>query len=450
MFRKVILIMLGFIQSVYAADLIQVYKDALKNDPQYLQALAQQLSNIQGVPIQLAALLPNVGFAFTPYYAKTDATGSAVTVTTLPDGSSAIGSVESKGYGAMLTANQPVFDFIKVNQYMVARDVARQAQAMINAAGQDLMVRVAKAYLALAADEENLIYIRALRSAYEKQWNIISAEHHDGYKSIIDVNTARASYEKAKAKVMEVEIQKMRDQEQLHIITNQYYPRLLTLKATLPLIYPNPLKIDEWVRLTIGQNWRIRSAEFARRAALRRIKQQWGGHLPTLYWQNSYNVAHANNSGDASSPSTGTNAYNTLITNLALNVPIYQGGGVDAQVVKAKYDLEYAVQILQSERLNAVDLARESFFSLIARIDKIKVDQSWVKATASSVEGMQESYKLGTERLTNVLIQRENLQVAQSAYTADRYLYVTHFLVLKQASGLLSCQDLMVVNGWLG
>ncbi len=450
MFRKIILIMLGLIQAATAADLIQIYKDALKNDPQYLQALAQQLSNIQGVPIQLAALLPNAGFVFTPYYAKTDATGSAVTVTTLPDGSSAVGSVETRGYGAMLNASQPVFDFVKVNQYMVAKDVARQAQAMINAAGQDLMVRASKAYLALAADEENLIYIRALRSAYEKQWTTINAQYHDGYKSIIEVNIARASYEKAKAKVMDFEIQKMRDQEQLHIITNQYYPRVLTLKATIPLIYPNPLKVDDWVRLTIGQNWRIRSAEFARRAALRRIKQQWGGHLPTLYWQNSYNVAHAINSGDATSPSTGTNDYTTLITNLALSVPIYQGGGVEAQVVKAKYDLDYAVQMLQSERLNAMDLARENFLSLVARIDKIKVDQAWVKATASSVEGMQESYKLGTERLTNVLIQRENLQVAQSAYTADRYLYVTHFLLLKQASGLLNCQDLMVVNGWLG
>ncbi len=45
-------------QTVLAADLVEVYRQALGSDPTYQQAISQRMFTKEGVPISLASLLP--------------------------------------------------------------------------------------------------------------------------------------------------------------------------------------------------------------------------------------------------------------------------------------------------------------------------------------------------------------------------------------------------------
>jgi outer membrane protein len=449
--RRLLLLgcVLGYFSNAYAVDLLTIYQDATKNDPVYRQALNQQLSNAQGVPINLASLLPNAGIAATPYVAKTIASGSAVGFTSLPDGTSTTGSSSSRGYSAALTINQPLIDFAKINKYLMAKETAKQAQALINSAGQDLMIRVARAYFSVVADEENLRAAAVIKSAYAEQFKQVHSQYKNGLKSIIEVHTARASYEKSKAKYMALEIMLTIDKEKLHTITNRYYSSYAILNKRFPLLSPRPNNVEQWVATAERQNWDIKAAQYAKCSALANIKQQWAGHLPTLYLQGGYNVSFNRNMGDAASPSTGSSKFNTSSANLTLNVPVFQGGGVIAQTEKAKYDYEVSAGKLDKQYLDTIDLAKESFYGVVARVGKIKTDAMLITATEKSLAGMQESYKLGTENLINVLNQRESLFEAQQEYTTDRYLYLINLLSLKQAAGILSTNDLIMVNNWL-
>src|SRR5262249_2097002 len=67
----------------------------------------------------------------------------------------------------------------------------------------------------------------------------------------------------------------------------------------------------------------------------------------------------------------------------------------------------------------------------------------------SSLEGMEASYKVGTETMVNVLNQQQKLFESQTEYATDRYAFVTNILLLKQAAGTLSFDDLRALNQWL-
>ena len=62
---------------------------------------------------------------------------------------------------------------------------------------------------------------------------------------------------------------------------------------------------------------------------------------------------------------------------------------------------------------------------------------------------MEESYKVGTQTLVDVLNQQQNLYKAQTQYATDRYAFVNNILALKQAAGTLSFDDLCAINAWL-
>ncbi|TAK72184.1 MAG: hypothetical protein EPO11_10425, partial [Gammaproteobacteria bacterium] len=60
----------------YAADLLEVYQQALISDPTYQQAIAQRLSTKEGVPISIASILPNVAITANPAITRSAFSGS--------------------------------------------------------------------------------------------------------------------------------------------------------------------------------------------------------------------------------------------------------------------------------------------------------------------------------------------------------------------------------------
>src|SRR6185312_12345364 len=174
-------------QQVFAAaDLLQVFRQALVSDPTYKQAISQRLSTREGVPINLAGLLPSLsaGLAY-PNYTKYASSGPA---------SGHLSGTE-RGYNLNLNLTQTVFDFGKFAGLASARDLAKGADATLSAATQNLMIRVAQAYFNILRDQDNLVYIKSTRTAYAKQLDQVTQQYRVGLKTITEVYTARASYE---------------------------------------------------------------------------------------------------------------------------------------------------------------------------------------------------------------------------------------------------------------
>jgi outer membrane protein len=425
------------------ANLIDVYQQALTSDPAYQQAVAQMLATGEGVPISAANLLPNVGLAVAPSIAKELSSGPATVY---------MGSYKSRGYTVALNITQTIFNFSQFANLAQAKATAKQANAVLNAAAQNLIIRMAKAYFQVLEDEDNLRSSKSTKTAFAKQSDQIIQQYKAGIQTTTDVATAKASYEGSVADYIAVENDLANDKENLRAITGKLYPALARLSEQFPLISPQPDNIEKWVNTTKLQNWAIKAAQYALDAAQQNIKQQFAGHLPILNVQGTYDVNFVRNMHTSAAtfvnlPGTAQ-THNSSIT-LNLVVPVFSGGQVVAQTRQAQDNYQVAVQQLEQQVRDTLNLTRQSYLGIIAGISKIQADKQAINSAKNSVEGMEAGYRAGTETLVNVLNQQQQVFIDEKQYAHDRYAYINNLLVLKQVAGTLSPEDLTAINRWL-
>lgn len=435
-----------------AADLIEVFQQALSSDPVYQQAIAQRLSTKEGVPINVANLLPNIVGSIIPSITRTGTSGTNFTSTT---GSSANflspRNNTQRAYSLTLTATQTVFNFAQFASVASALALSKGADATLNASLQDLMVRTANAYFAVLRDEENLSYNEASKLAYAEQLDQAKQQYNVGLKTITDVYTAQASYDSAVASYIKAQTTLANDRENLRAITGKYYPQLSSLSEDFPLISPQPNDIEAWVKTAQLQNWSVKSSQFNVDNYRQQIRQQYAGHMPTVNVQGTVNRLYTNNINGYNTfnvrngPGTETNKEIAL----NINVPLFSGGAVVAQTNQATFNYQNAQQQLEQTVRNIVNVTRQSYLSVVAGISQVNADKQAIKSNISSLEGMEASYRVGTETLVDVLNQQQKLFQSQTQYATDRYAFVNNILSLKEAAGTLSFDDLRAINAWL-
>jgi len=434
---------LFFGSTAYAADLLDVYQQATLSDPSYQQQVAQTLATGEGVYISLANLLPSLNGVSTGFLSRQESSGG---------GAIFIGDNRSRGYTVALTANQTIFDFAQFSNFAEARSTAKQASASLNAAAQDLMLRVAKAYFQVLEDVDNLRSAKSALDAFAKQLEQTTEQYKVGIRTITEVYTAQASYEESVADHITAMNTLENDRENLRAITGKYYPSLAKLDRKFPLVQPTPTNINTWTEVARRQNWEIKAAQYGVAAAKANIKEQFSGHLPTLELQGSYNLDFARDFGtttqDVIDPPGAGKIQNSAV---ALNVkfPIIQGGKVLALTRQAKENYRNSCESLEQQYRATFNQTRQNYLNVIAGIRKIEADLKAIQASKSSLEGMRAGYNVGTELLVNVLDQQRQVFINERVYARDRYAYINDMLALKKAAGTLCPNDIAGVNEWL-
>lgn len=436
-----------------AADLLEVYRQAQSCDPTFQQAIAQRLSTKEGVPINVAALLPNINFQLDPSITRTGSSGTNYSTIIAGIGTQTIAprNTTTRAYNMTLIATQPIFNFSSFTAVANAVALSKEADATLNAALQDLMIRVANAYLAILQDEDNVTFNAALKRANAEALDQANQQYKVGLKTITDVYTAKASYDSSVASYIAAQTILANDKENLRVITGRYYSHLSKLSENFPLIRPQPANIDIWVRIAQRQNWTIKQQQYQVSSNLQLIKQAFAGHLPTLNAQAMYQRQYQDNVNGYNSlqqrNGPGTTSNREIL--LDLSVPLFQGGLVVSQTNQAIYNYQAAQQQLELTIRNTINNTRQTYLNLLSGISLIAADKQAIRSNISSLEGMEASYRVGTETLVDVLNQQQKLFQARLTYAQDRYSFVKNILLLKQAAGTLSFNDLCGINHWL-
>jgi len=434
----------------HAADLLDVYKQAQCSDPIFQQAVAQRLSTKEGVPISLSSLLPNILANFNPSVTRQSFSGSSLQ-TGIDGATLSPRNNTMRAYNLSLTLTQTVFDYSQIANLQAAFATSKGADATLNSALQDLMIRVSKAYFNVLENEDKLSYAEASKVAYKEQLDQAQQQYDVGLKTITDVYTARARYDSAVADVIAKETDVANARENLRVITGRYYPDLAKLSERLPLISPQPANIESWVKTAVQQNWAIKTAQYSTEGKLQNVHQQFAGHFPTAQLETGWSRQFADNINGYQSfnQRNGPGTQNNKMIGLNMNFPVFSGGGVVAQTNQATYDYQVSQQQMEQTLRDTINQTRQSYMNVTSGISQIEADRQAIKSNVSSLEGMEESYKVGTETLVNVLNQQQKLFESQTEYATDRYAFVNNLLLLKQAAGTLSFDDLHALNRWL-
>ncbi|MHB1222016.1 MAG: TolC family outer membrane protein, partial [Gammaproteobacteria bacterium] len=404
--------------------------------------------------ISIASLLPNMYVTYNPAISRSGYSGSNYDAVIPIAGTPSFlqpRNVTTRSYTLALQATQTVFNFAQSAGVAQSLATAKGADATLNAALQSLMTRVENAYFAILKDEDNLSYTKASKRAYEKQLDQVNQQYKVGLKTLTDVYTAQASYDSAYATEIAAQTALTNDKENLRVITGKYYEQLLPLSDDFPLVSPQPLNEEEWVRRAQLQNWNIRTAQYNVDSNRQIIRQQYAGHLPIVTAQASVSRAYTDNLNGYPSfnlrNGPGTETDKTFGFNVTM--PLFSGGSVVAQTNQAVYNYQIAQQQLEQTARNTINTTRQSYLNVVAGISLVKADKQAIKSATSSWEGLEASYRVGTETLVDVLNQQQRIFQAQTTYATDRYAFINNIFLLKQAAGTLCFDDLRGLNAWL-
>ncbi|MBE2295716.1 MAG: TolC family outer membrane protein [Phycisphaerales bacterium] len=418
-------ILLG--QPVGAEDLLQVYRQSQESDPTLKAAAASQQASQEAKPQAKALLLPNVGV--------TASRGSIFGVVGVP-----VDSYSNDTHSYTIGLTQSIYNRANQVQQRLAEAVVKQADVDFSNAEDQLILRVAQGYFGVLSAIDDLTFATAEKNAFAHQLEQANRRFEVGLATITDVYDAQARFDGAVSSEISA-INNLADaRELLRQLSGIDYQQLNLLSERMPLALPQPSDPEQWVRMALDSNLGLRSASFGVDQARENIKLQKAGHYPSL----DLNLNRADVDSFAS-----TRVLSSEV-NLQLTVPLYSGGAVSSRSRQAAYSYEASRQNLENLQRDTIRIVRDAYRGQETAISQIQALNQTRVSTRSALEATQAGYEVGTRTIVDVLNAERNVYLAEREYASSRYSYIANYLVLKQAAGQLSAEDMVEINGWLG
>ena len=349
---------------VQAQSLSALVEQARGYDAAWQAAQAQLQAAGSRAEQARAGLLPSAALAGGVNYARTDMTRAPLPDVNVNGPSQTIG----------LQASQPLYRPANRIGFEQGRRGVDFAQAQLEGAEQDLLIRVAQAYFDVLAAQDTLTFVRAQKAAVAEQLAAAQRNFEVGTTTVTDEREARARHDLVTAQ----EIAADNDLHVKRLALDQVVGRAGT--APLPLAQPvqlpavRPAGVDNWVRSAEEHQPQVRQALIALDVAKLETAKAETGHLPTVDLQAGYNIQRASN-GTITLP--GINARtNAASVGVALNLPLFAGFAVQNRVKETLSLEDKARADLDNARRTVAQAARTAFFGVQSGLSQVTALQA--------------------------------------------------------------------------
>src|SRR6185503_10478351 len=139
----------------------------------------------------------------------------------------------------------------------------------------------------------------------------------------------------------------------------------------------------------------------------------------------------------------------TGVVGLQLQVPLYQGGLVSSRVREAIANEEKAKQDLENARRTAELTAQQQFLGVASGVAQVKALEAALVSSQSSLDSTRLGQEVGVRTQVDVLNAQQQLSQTRRDLAQAKYNYILALLRLKSAAGVLTEQDVSIVNDWL-
>jgi len=432
-----------------AADLIQVYQQALANDATFASARASAAAGRERIVQGRAGLLPTVGI--TGSSIKNDRDGSpwneGELVTNQQTGvqTRVLGTasnLRTTEYTIGLT--QPLFRWDRWETYQQSKLQQSISEAQFAQAQQDLITRVAQAYFDVLAAQDKLESTRAQKTAVTEQLASAKRNFEVGTQTITDTHEAQAAYDLVIAQEFAAVNDLDNKRNALRAIIGTEPTGLAPLKSGITLNAPSPANVDPWVSAAENQNYGVAVSQLQVEIAKRDISKTRAGHYPTL--DLVANTSRVDTNGRISGLSA-VNKNNAI--GVQFSVPIFSGFGVTSRVRETIALEDKARNDLEATRRQAALQARQAYLGVNSGMAQVKALEAAEVSSQSALESNKLGYQVGVRINIDVLNAQRQLYSTRTDLSRARYDTILNGLRLKAAAGSLREQDLAAVNNLL-
>lgn len=345
-----------------------------------------------------------------------------------------------------VSATQSLFNRANDATINQADKSLESAQADLQIAEQDLIVRVAQAYFDVLGAQDTLTTAQANKKGISEQLASAKRNFEVGTATITDTREAQARFDLATAQ----EIAATNDLLTKRIALDQLIgragvePKPLAVPVALPPV--QPANVDDWVS-SAEQSPNVRKGRVGYDIAKLETEKARAGHLPTVALSAGYTKGHTtltaqNVAGtfEASGPLERSNI------GVAVNIPLFAGFATQNRIKETLLLEEQARNNLDSVRRSVAQATRQVFFGVQSGQAQVQALEAAEASSKLAFESIQLGYKVGVRVNLDVLNAQAQLLVTQRDLAKARYDVVVNSLKLRQAAGTLNPGDVNAVN----
>lgn len=416
-----------------AADLLQTYRAAQDNDPNFAAAKANLDAGLEKKPQGLAGLLPSLTISGNTIWNDSNTQVNGVTVIDK--------KYNSNAYTATLT--QPLFRWQNWAAYGQGKLQAAQAEANFVQARQDLILRTAQAYFDLLTSQENLRAVQAQKTAIAQQLEQAKKNFEVGTSTITDTHEAQARFDLASAQEIAGESDLEVKRRTLQAIIGKEPGLLAPARAEANIAPPQPANMDKWVESAEKGAITVQIQQAAAEIADKEVQKQRAGHYPT--------VDLVANTGKQRALSAVGSLAETEFSSIGVqvNIPIFQGGYVLSKDREAVANRRAAEAGLEAAKRAAALAARQYYLGVVNGVAQVKALEAGLASSKLALDSNKLGYEVGVRINIDVLNAEQQVYSTRRDLVKAKYDTLMAQLKLKAAVGALGDEDVSQINALL-
>ena len=328
-------------------------------------------------------------------------------------------------------------------QYEQAKLQLKVGESQLKLAGQDLILRVARAYFDVLQAQDNIAFIQSQKAAISEQLASAKRNFEVGNATVTDTHEAQARYDLATAQEIAAQNEREIRLRNLQRLVGKPPVSLAALGDKVALQLPAQGAMDEWVTRASEQNLQAQIQRDLKLIADQEVERHRASSYPTLDAIASYSINNNQNFGSQQVDSR------TALIGLALAVPIYQGGLQSSRVREAVANQDKARFDLDNANREAGLQASQAYLNVVNGEAQVKALEQARISTQAQLDSTKLGLQVGVRTSLDVLNAQQQVLSAQRDLAAARYNFILSGLNLKAAVGALDAADLAEVDQYL-
>lgn len=427
----------AFAQSPASLRFADAWHAARAADPEFRAARRTLEAGLEDAPIARAGLLPSISLSSS----ASKVLGDRVTP-------GANGPIEQNldyiSRSTSLSLRQQIYNREAMTRYEIGQLQAEYAQAVFAAAEQELVVRLATAYFDVLLAQDLIELSEAQLRAYEDQARRAQRMMDRGEGTRTEVADAQARAAMARAELLTA-------QDRLAVSRQALAGMVGGLPARLPALAEEwappalqPSALEAWLDIARDRSPVIGAQRLSVEGARQEIKRVRAGHYPRLEL-----VASLSDSRSDTVTTIDQETRQRAI-GLQLSVPLYAGGGVEAQARKAVANSEREGARLDAQTERVLLDVRKHFLATTNAWSRIEAYQAAVDAASVVQRGAEVGVQAGLRVASDVLEAARLVFIARRDLANARYDYLVARLSLQASAGVLGVDEVGSVDRMLG
>lgn len=418
-----------------AVSLQQAYEAALKNDPTYRAQFYANEAAKENRILGRSSLLPNVSANFS-------GSKNVLDQETMRGNTVVPSNRKYISRSSTVQLRQPLFNMDAIQRYRQGKVQTAQGAEQFIADTNEVAIRVVSAYLDVLFADDQVALSKVQRDMYAEQQKVNQRLFEKGEGTKTDMLETQARLDLAEAQLIEAQDAAVAARNTLEGVIGGPAGDLDRIDEGFRVTGLAPGSYEEWSARALKNNHALEAGRLAVENARLEIGRNRAGHLPRVDFVATYSK------GDNETINTFGEENTNRSLGVQVNIPIYQGGAINAQTrqaaanySRAQADLDARTDKVLVELRKAHSQVMSSGRKVDALIKAVESNQLLMKATEQSIKG-------GVRINLDLLNAQQQLFTSQRDLAQARYAYLIAVLQMRAIAGTVGPQDIREIAAY--